>query len=501
VPLTTGDVLALPDLRLDLLAGRAGLDREVRWAHVIELADPVPWLRGGELVLTVGLGLPDDAPGQRSYVRGLADAGCAGLVFPPGEVRADLPPEVLRTADDLAFPVIAVRPPTPFVAITEAVAQWYAEARSRDVRKVISVQDATARAALRTGARGILRELADGTGGEALLLTARGEVRTAAPAAERPWHAAVTAAIADRHRGALSLRHADLDVHVQSLGFGPLLGWLAVAHPSPLPEPVRMLANHTACLIGLEMAAVRAARARTQDQRATLFAALLDGATPRLDELLPLPPAPYEVLVLRADGRSPSALADPALDTLADLLPTDPPAEDRVVVCPRPEGLVVVLPDRRPRLGAALTDRLRTRTGRTLHAAAVHARDTTRLPAAVTTAATLADRDHPGYAHADDLTSWSLLEESLPPDAARRFTDHVLDRLRDHDARTPSALIPSLRAYLDAAGNLESAAHSLGIHRNTLRTRLRTTERITGRTLTNPRDRLELWLAVTLTDA
>ena len=558
--LTVGDVLGMRGLRLDLLAGDGGLGREVRWAHVIELADPVPWLRGGELVLTVGLGLPDDRAGQRAYVRRLAGAGCAGLGFPPGEIMADLPPGVLDTAGELDFPVLAVRPPTPFVAVTEAVAQWYAEARSRDVRNVLTVQEATARAALRSGVTGVLRELAAGTGAETLLVTPRGRPRAAAPSGPRPWHAAVAGAItgapaglatpdhdagpdggdggaggggdgeafgeraggagvpgAGRRRGAVSLRYGDLHVHVESLGFaGPPPGWLAVACPEPVTEQVRMLANHTACLLGLEVEGVRAARARAQRLRAALFAAMLDdGFTlPGAERLLPLPPAPYEVLVVRAPGTGPEALAAPALDALADLTSdpnagsiTEPAAEDRLVVCPRPEGLVVVLPERRPRLGAALVTRLRALTGRAVRAGAVRARDATRLSAAITGATRLADRDRPGYAHADDLDAWVLLEESLDPEGAGRFTDTVLRRLRDHDGRAGASSSPAasvmacLRAYLDAGANLEAAARSLGVHRNTLRTRLRTAERVSGRDLTHPRDRLELWLALTLTDA
>lgn len=540
--LTVEDVLGMDGLRLELLAGGGGLGREVRWAHVIELADPVPWLRGGELVLTVGLGLPADPAGQRAYVRRLAGADCAGIGFPPGEIMAELPPTVLDAAGELDLPVLAVRPPTPFVAVTEAVAQWYAEARSRGVRNVMAVQEATARAALRSGVTGVLRELAAGTGAEAVLVTPRGHARAAAPSGPRPWHAAVADAItgrtapdpgttaaggsgadgaasgeraraagAGRRRGAVSLRYGELHVHVESLGFaGPPPGWLAVACPGPVTEQVRMLANHTACLLGLEAEGVRAARVRAQEQRAALFSAMLDDdfAAPGADRLLALPPAPYEVLVVRAPGATPRTLAAPVLDALADLLsdPVADPATDRLVVCPRPDGLVVVLPERRPRLGAALVTRLKALTGRTVQAGAVRARDTARLSAAVTGAVRLADRGRPGYAHADDMDAWTLLEESLDPEGVRRFTDTVLWRLRDHDGRagapSPSAsVVTCLRAYLDAGANIEAAARALGVHRNTLRTRLRTAERITDRDLTRPRDRLELWLALTLADA
>ena len=56
--LTVGWLLSQAGLRLTLAAGSAGVDREIRWAHAIELGDPTPWLSGGELVLTTGMRLP-----------------------------------------------------------------------------------------------------------------------------------------------------------------------------------------------------------------------------------------------------------------------------------------------------------------------------------------------------------------------------------------------------------------------------------------------------------
>ena len=47
------------DLDIRLVAGETGLDRSVRWVHISELADPTPWLSGGELLLTTGMNLAD----------------------------------------------------------------------------------------------------------------------------------------------------------------------------------------------------------------------------------------------------------------------------------------------------------------------------------------------------------------------------------------------------------------------------------------------------------
>ena len=65
----------LRELELEAVAGAAGLDRAVRWVHISELADPTPWLSGGELLLTTGLA-----------ARGRGRA--ARLRRPPGRARA-----------------------------------------------------------------------------------------------------------------------------------------------------------------------------------------------------------------------------------------------------------------------------------------------------------------------------------------------------------------------------------------------------------------------------
>ena len=43
-----------------VVAAPGGLDRPVRWVHAIEFADAARLLRGGELVLTTGIALPDE---------------------------------------------------------------------------------------------------------------------------------------------------------------------------------------------------------------------------------------------------------------------------------------------------------------------------------------------------------------------------------------------------------------------------------------------------------
>src|SRR4029453_7037201 len=109
------------ELQLGLVAGKQGLDRPIRWAHVSELKDPTRFLRGGEVLLTTGLGMRGGPQSQAAYVRQLATAAVAALGIGRGFAFKTPPPAVLEAADRTSFPVFEVPFEVPFIAITEAL--------------------------------------------------------------------------------------------------------------------------------------------------------------------------------------------------------------------------------------------------------------------------------------------------------------------------------------------------------------------------------------------
>lgn len=76
------------------------------------------------------------------------------------------------------------------------------------------------------------------------------------------------------------------------------------------------------------------------------------------------------------------------------------------------------------------------------------------------------------------------------------FVERTLGPVLQHDARRRGALLPTLEAYLDAAGNKRSAAAALGIQRQTLYARLARLDELLGADLSEPRTRTSLHVAV-----
>lgn len=125
VVLSLADVLDLPVVRRArprVVVGADRLDTPVRWAHVAEVTDLAHLLRGGELVLTTGIALPDAAAALRRYVTDLAEAGVSGIAVELGrKYRRRLPDALVDAAREAGVPVICLERETRFVEITEAV--------------------------------------------------------------------------------------------------------------------------------------------------------------------------------------------------------------------------------------------------------------------------------------------------------------------------------------------------------------------------------------------
>ncbi|NNG87963.1 helix-turn-helix domain-containing protein, partial [Streptomyces cacaoi] len=98
----------------------------------------------------------------------------------------------------------------------------------------------------------------------------------------------------------------------------------------------------------------------------------------------------------------------------------------------------------------------------------------------------------------EDVAAGSVLP-LLADDAVRAFADGLLRSLREHDANGRGDLVASLRAWLSRHGQWDAAAADLGVHRHTLRYRMRRVEEILGRSLDDPDVRMELWLALKAT--
>ncbi|MFI5754557.1 PucR family transcriptional regulator ligand-binding domain-containing protein [Streptomyces sp. NPDC051569] len=171
IPLTA--LLADADLGLRRIAGPPddeGRDaaRVIHWVHTSEMADPYPYLLGGELLLTAGVQLADAH--ADTYVARVMEAGAAALGFGVRPVYDTVPTALVEACDRHGLPLLEVPPRTPFTAVARAVWRLMAEARHRELRRVTQAQQGLAAAAARQDpVSAVLHQLAVRLGGHAVL--------------------------------------------------------------------------------------------------------------------------------------------------------------------------------------------------------------------------------------------------------------------------------------------------------------------------------------------
>lgn len=116
------EIINLPSLtKLTIVAGKSGLDRLVCWVHFIDLPDVIPWVQGGELLIITGIGLNGDVDKLTDIVRGIIKKKLAGLIVNIGPYITNVPPEIIRLADQEGFPIFELPWEVKLIEVTREI--------------------------------------------------------------------------------------------------------------------------------------------------------------------------------------------------------------------------------------------------------------------------------------------------------------------------------------------------------------------------------------------
>ncbi|MEU0846277.1 PucR family transcriptional regulator [Streptomyces sp. NPDC005962] len=554
--ITVARALDLPALRRGLpevVTGDELLDRPVRWVHAGEAPNIAALLKGGELLLTTGLGVGPRPAEQRAFVRRLADRGIAALVVELGPRFRTLPVAVVDAARSCGLPLVQLHREVPFVAVTEEihteiVNEHYALLRQADV-----VHRQGTEVLLRGGGvPEILRNFAEFAGNPVFLETPDGRLLYAAgPGGARPgatdplqaWEG-LRARRADRRPedppGPSGPPAGSVLADVPGGGQGPgavraRLTVLPVA--APLAPVHRIAAERTADLLAVVLLRARQEEELTARGRGDFLTDLAEGRVEPSDA-----PAQARVLGFRPSGDGPllpmvmrltedphplsgsgsggGAAAGGGAESWAAL--AHALREELAAV-----GVPVLLGVRLPEGRVPLLAGLRTAADRGAVAARVAAAlragverawpdrpAGTRPPVVIAGLAAAwdavggelrhaAEAAHAAPVPADrewydvrsldvDLLLWRLREHG---DLAA-FVDRVIGPLLVHDRTARPPLVPTLEVYLRHAGRKAETARALHLNRQTLYDRLARIARLLGTDLEDPQTVLALGVAL-----
>ncbi|HMJ04057.1 MAG TPA: PucR family transcriptional regulator [Conexibacter sp.] len=516
---TVAEALALPVLRRGLpevVGGRAGLDRPLRWVHAGEVPNIASLLRGGELLLTTGMGIARRADGQRRFVAELAERDVAALVVELGGAFETLPRALVEAAEARGLPLVALRREVLFVAVTEAVHTELVNRQYALLRRGDEIhRELVALMLDGHGVPGVLRALAEHVGNPVLLEDGDGSLlfhagpAGGAPDAVAAWETARGRAAGVPWRGVLARPVAT--------GTQARPGQLVAL---PLERPLDALAEvaveRAAGIVSLALLRTRQEDELRARERGELLADLAEGRIaageavaqaravgfPDARELLPLaaeagggpPPAAGAWEAALADARH--ALEGRGASVLL--------GSGRV-----PGRLLALVALREPAarpgaadaVAAALRGALARRLGpREVAVAAGRAVGWEEAGAALALAA-----DGAACAVALPAAAWhdvDALELSRllwrwreDPELAA-LVERTLGPLIAHDRRRAHRLLPTLEALCAHGGRKAETARALHLNRQALYRRIERIERLLAVDLDDPRALLRLHVAL-----
>ncbi|GHI04509.1 PucR family transcriptional regulator [Streptomyces cellostaticus] len=530
MPPTLASLVHHTALKLTVRAGEDRLDVPVRWAHVSELADPVPYMEGGELLLITALKLDaEDPEAMRRYVKRLVGAGVVGLGFAVGVNYEEIPKALVDAAEEERLPLLEVPRRTPFLAISKAVSAAIAADQYRAVTAGFAAQRELTKQALNAGPEGLLTALAVQVDGWAALYDASGAVVATAPEWAGRRAARLTAEV-ERLRERPAPASAVVGgpdnedrIELHSLGTGrrPRAA-LAVGTAAALGTAERYAVHSAIALLTLTTERSRSLHAAEQRVGAAVLRMLLaaepDHARAVAGDLYGgLLDAPFRIIVAESlPGSAARAQAEADSDALGRIAEAAESAAARageaVLVVPEGERLVVLAADGGAAVAACAAYAATLEAARSVPEQPAGDEDDMVVglsaPAGPIAAAaaykqaeqalSVARRRGRVLVEHEQLAAGSVLP-LLADDAVKAFADGLLRALHEHDATGRGDLVASLRAWLSRHGQWDAAAADLGVHRHTLRYRMRRVEEILGRSLDDPDVRMELWLALKAT--
>jgi len=534
---TVADVLALPVIqqgRAAVVAGAAGLERRVRWVHVAEIADIGPLLKGGELVLTTGIALPDDPAALTRYVADLATAGVVGVVVElVRHWSRELPPALVAAAEQHALPLVTLSRETRFVAVTEAVVGLIVEAQVAELRAAERVHETfTALTVAGAEPAEVLREVARASGLPVVLETLGHDVLAYDAAGADP--AELVADWAARSRAvagtARTSYHAEAGWLVTVVGArGNDWGRLVLVCPAEPAHRLVVIAERAASALAVHRLVARDREGLERHAHRTLLTELLSSATTPADltarsAALGVPLQRRQLLGVSV---RPSAVAvakpSPTMATqevLRDMAEATALAARRARVA----ALVGVVDDISVRALLSLTpqadaDMVVRRLAKEIHQAA--AAPPRALPVVLAVGSTVADvadarrslveaahvakaalraPDGRAYHRLDDVRLRGVLHLLADDDRVTAFAERELGPLLARDAAHTSRLIETLRHFCEHGGNKSAAATAAHMSRTAYYQQLARIEQVLGVSLDDPESVLSLHVALLVSE-
>lgn len=485
VPVTLAQLCAsLPGVLrpwIPVEAPEASLDA----VHISELVDPTPFLHGQELLLTTGLTLPGTGAGMRAYVSRLRECGIAAVALGLGPVHRMVPSVLERACERQGLPLLVVPVEASFQQVTRTFWSLIGAAQERSLHAALdSHRRLVVAATADEPVPALLGVLGQAIDGQIVVTDQHGAIVRRWPDTVEPSPELIEALRRQRSIGHRSVATFPVgerigSVHPITAG-SEVVGHLHTVSAQPLAPHNRGLLLATMAMLGLDAhhrrrglsvdRKLRAAVAHLLDRGHVEAAASMVAATP-----VEAPPTQVRVVVVRGGpGKGRTALV--AVAESSDNRGWWGDCSEYTAWALLHPGHYAADPKRLHRVLSRVGPEAVAATGPLVGLEDIHAMRT-RLEA-------IALGLSPG-------TVRTCLGSEGAPFVTEDWARGVLRPLTGRPD-----LVAAVAAFLGQRGNWERAARELGVHRNSVRSRLAQAERLLGGDLTDPDLAAQTWIAL-----
>jgi PucR family transcriptional regulator, purine catabolism regulatory protein len=494
--ITVREALALDCMRgATIVAGAGGGERRIRGVNVMEDADIVRWMRGGELLLTTGYTIREDPSAALArLVPALAERELAGLVVKLGLYLDAIPADVAALADELGFPVIGLPARTMFDDVLAEVLGTILNRQAVELERSSAIHARLTQVAVDGGSFAELAEtVAELVGRPVAIRDAQGTVLAASDG------------VPDDAEGP----HVVRPIRAGDATHGEVVMWTDGV--DVLPHELTTM-EHAATVAAMAIAQERSMLASEQRHRTLLLMQLVSHRPIDRAEIArwatamgwDMDRARAVVLVELCDGAGERVAVAGGPDEDRLVRAAQDAVSSRPIVWALRSGIALLV-EPRPALGRVARDlhaalrRSGVAEGVMVAAGGV-AEDVDDLGRSYEEAAStlalgreLSGRDF--VLEHEELGVYRLLSR-LPLDELRRHRVEALGPLLEYDRDHNGALVHTLEVFLRCERNRVRAAEELFIHYNTLRYRLGQIDQLTGGLSGDSTARLNLELAL-----
>lgn len=538
--LTVREALTMPVFAgAQVVAGDAGLDRELSGVHIIDVPDAhYEWGRAGVLLLTTCFGLKDAPDRQAGLIPKLVELEFAGVVFSVGYYLKETPDVIREAADKLGFPVIETPWELMFIDITETIYEQIVNRQYRVLQKSNQIHERLTNLVLRSGnlddvaetlakllRRSItiedpaFRVLANGQYGPVDQARERSIVlgRTTPEVARRLMEAGIYDKVLNKMVPVHVPPIPELDMPMERI-IAPIIvdreihGYIwIISGGRPLTELDELAIRHGATVAALIMFKEQAVREAEEALHGDFFKQLLKGAphtvglTEQARQLGYRLQQAHQVLFIRGKPTA-GGSSRPLTNVVDNWLRSQ---GQRALIVWRNEGLVLVIESHKESAGKELAESmiialshparpLLIGIGCVFKSAHGESEGIQRSYEQAREAAAIGSALGPqeGVVIFEELGILHWLYNLTPKQQAQNAYLKHIDTLVAYDSARKTQLVKTLETYLDHGGSLVETAEALFLHRNSLLHRVNRIEQLCKLNLRDSLHRLNLHAAV-----